>query len=297
MDKASPIGPALLDVLQERLPEASKTTLRQMLRHDRILVNDRPERDAKRPVGSADRVEITAKSARVDPRIRIVFEDADLIVIDKAERLLTVTGSAGGSGSGTGGDGGEENAEALLNRYAAARPGETRIHHVHRLDRDASGLLVFAKNAFMGDRLKELFAAHAIERRYVAIVSGSLRESSGSFRSFLAEGRDRRVRSLRIGDDPSAGKEAITHYRTTVSGATYSMLELTLETGRRNQIRVHLAEAGHPILGDTMYGKGGDDPLGRLALHARHLGFVHPGSRRRVAFTSEEPRAFRDLRL
>ena len=96
---------------------------------------------------------------------------------------------------------------------------------------------------------------------------------------------------------PSAGKEAITHYRTTASGPRYSMLELTLETGRRNQIRVQLAQAGHAILGDTMYGKGGDDPLGRLALHAKQLGFIHPRSRKRIAFTAEEPREFRDLSL
>jgi 23S rRNA pseudouridine1911/1915/1917 synthase len=274
----------LLDILQERLPQSSKTSLRQLLAHDRILVNGSPERNARRPVGPGDRVEIAGKSARLDPRLRIIFEDADLIVVEKAESLLTVAGR----------EAAENDAESLLNSYLGAGPGAGRIHTVHRLDRDASGVLVFAKNAHMRDRLKDLFALHAIERVYVAIARGSLPQPAGTLRSFLAEDRDLRVRSVK---DASAGKEAITHYRTTASGPRYSMLELTLETGRRNQIRVHLAEAGHPILGDRMYDRGGEDPLGRLALHARYLGFVHPASGKRVGFTAEEPRAFHALVL
>jgi 23S rRNA pseudouridine1911/1915/1917 synthase len=103
-----------------------------------------------------------------------------------------------------------------------------------------------------------------------------------------------RVRSV---GDPSQGKEAITHYRTIASGRRYSILEITLETGRRNQIRVHLAEAGHPIVGDTMYGKGREESLGRLGLHAKLLAFVHPRTGMKVSFTAETPRAFRELKL
>lgn len=274
----------LLDILQERLPDSSKTTLRRMLQSDRVRVNGAPERNAKRTISAADRVEIAAKSERLDPRIRIVFEDADLIVIDKAEGLLTVPSN----------DVLHETAETFLNAYLGARPDEARIHHVHRLDRDTSGVLVFAKTTYVRDRLQTLFEAHDIDRVYVAIVHGKLREPAGTFRSFLAEDGQRRVRSVA---DPSAGKEAITHYRTTASGRRYSILELTLETGRRNQIRVHLAEAGHPVVGDTMYGKGFDDDLGRLALHAKHLGFVHPSSGKKVTFTADVPRVFRELKL
>jgi 23S rRNA pseudouridine1911/1915/1917 synthase len=282
--------PTLLDVLRQRFPTASTTTLRQMLRHDRVRVNGAPERVAKRPVAAGERVEVVGKSERpLDPRVRILFEDQDLVVVDKAAGLLTVPSPVVL----------HETAESFLNVYAGARPGEQRIHHVHRLDRDSSGVLVFAKGEYMRDRLQELFAEHDVERVYVAIVHGKLRPPAGTLRSFLAEGADLRVRRVA---DAKLGKEAVTRYRTTASGRALSILELTLETGRRHQIRVQLADLGHPVVGDAMYGKGRGkegqaEPLGRLALHARSLAFVHPKTRRRVAFTADPPAAFRELQL
>jgi 23S rRNA pseudouridine1911/1915/1917 synthase len=269
----------LLEVLQQRFPDSSKTTLRGLLQNDRVRVNGAPERDAKREITSEDRVEIASKTERIDPRVRILFEDPDLIVIDKAEGLLSVPSE----------EVLHETAETFLSAYA-----KNPVHHVHRLDRDTSGVLVFAKNTWTRDRLQEHFAAHDIERIYVAIIHGKLREPAGTFRSFLAEDRNLRVRSVA---NPGEGKEAITHYRTIASGRRYSIIEVTLETGRRNQIRVHLAEAGHPVVGDTMYGKGREDDFGRLALHAKHLGFVHPRTGKKVTFTTELPRAFRELKL
>jgi len=276
---------SLLDVLQQRYPESSKTTLRRMLQSDRVRVNGAPERDAKRSIEETDQVEVTSRPARaVDPRVRILYEDDDLIVIDKAAGLLTVPSP----------EVLYETAETFLNAYLGARPGENRIHHVHRLDRDTSGVLVFAKNSWIRERLQELFAGHDIDRVYVAIVYGKLRESSGTFRSYQAEDRELRVRTVA---DSSQGKEAITHYRTIASGKRHSIVEVTLETGRRNQIRVHFAEAGHPVVGDTMYGRGRDPELGRLGLHARELGFIHPRTGKKLTFTAETPRAFRDLQL
>ena len=256
-----------------------------MLQGDRVRVNGAPERDAKRLIGDDDRVEIAGRAERpLDPRLRIVFEDADLIVVDKAAGLLTVPSP----------EVQYETAETFLNAYVGAPADEPRVQHVHRIDRDTSGVLVFAKNSWIRERLQELFAGHDIERVYVAIVYGKLKAPAGTFRSFLAEDRNLRVRSVA---NPAEGKEAVTHYRTTASGRRYSILEVTLETGRRNQIRVHLAEAGHPIVGDTMYGRGPDPELGRLALHAKTLGFVHPRSGKKVTFTADVPRAFRELQL
>ena len=251
-----------------------------MLQNDRVRVNGAPERNAKREIASDDVIEIGANVNRIDSRVRILYEDTDLIVVDKAEGLLTVPSD----------EVKYETVENFLNDYL----GSTRIQHVHRLDRDTSGVLVFAKNGHMRDQLQVLFAGHDIERVYVAIVQGKLREPSGTFRSFLAEDRNLRVRSVA---DPSEGKEAVTHYRTIASGRRYSMLEVTLETGRRNQIRVHLAEAGHPIVGDNMYGRGRDPELGRLGLHARHLAFVHPRTGKKVTFAAEVPKVFRELKL
>jgi 23S rRNA pseudouridine1911/1915/1917 synthase len=275
----------LLDALQSLFPDSSKTTLRRMLQDDRVRVNGVPQRDAKRVVEDGERVEVGSKASRaIDPRITILYEDDDLIAVDKAAGLLTVASP----------EVRYETAEAFLNTYLGARRGETRVHVVHRLDRDTSGVLVFAKNGDMRDRLQTLFAAHDIERIYVAIVHGKLAEPSGTFHSFLAEDKELRVKSVA---GVVSGKEAITHYRTTASGRRFSMLDVTLETGRRNQIRVHLAEAGHPVVGDTMYGKGLDDPLGRLALHARHLAFIHPRTRKRIEVTMPIPAEFRALKL
>jgi 23S rRNA pseudouridine1911/1915/1917 synthase len=271
--------PTLLDILQQRFPDSSKTTLRTMLKSDRVRVNGQPERDAKRELGPDDRVEIGSQSLRLDPRVRIIYEDADLLVVDKAEHLLSVPTE----------EVRHENAETFLTAYARAP-----VHHVHRLDRDTSGVLVFAKNTHARDKLQELFAKHNIDRVYVAIVYGKVSPPSGTLRSFLTEDRDLRVRSV---TDPSQGKEAITHYRTIASGRRYSMLEVTLETGRRNQIRVQFAEKGHPLVGDTMYGKGRDEELRRLALHAKQLGFMHPRTGKKVEFTAELPRSFRELKL
>ena len=268
--------PALLDVLQKRFPESSKTTLRQLLQNDRVRVNGAIERAAKRDIGPDDRVEVGSKLDVLDPRITILFQDDDLVVVEKAAGLLTVA-SATERG---------QTAEALLNAFYKAQPGESRVHVVQRLDRDTSGVIVFARNLDMRDRLQELFATHDIERLYVAIIHGAMPQRSGTIRSFLAEDDDLRVRSIA---DSVRGKEAITHYRVVRKGEHYSVLEVTLETGRRNQIRVHLSEAGHPIVGDAMYGRGLPDRLGRLALHARDLGFVHPRTKKRMSFKAPVP--------
>lgn len=274
----------LLDALQSLFPDSSKTTLRQMLRGDRVRVNGMPERDAKREIGGEDRVTIAEKSDRIDPRVRILYEDADLIVVNKAERLLTVPTD----------EVLYESAESFLNTYLGGKAGETRAYHVHRLDRDTSGVLVFAKNTHVRDRLQEQFTQHKAERIYVAIVYGKLREPTGTFRSYLAEDRELRVRTVA---DARDGKEAITHYRVIASGRRWSMVEVTLETGRRNQIRVHFAEAGHPVAGDTMYGRGREEDLGRLALHAKTLAFLHPRTGKKMTFTAEVPKIFRDVKL
>lgn len=274
----------LLDVLQARFPDSSKTTLRKMLQSDRVTVNGRAERDAKRVITPADRFDVTSKHtrARADSRIVILFEDSDLVVIDKAAELLAVA-----SPNET-----KETAEELLNAYYGARRGESRVQVVHRLDRDTSGVLVFARTGDMRDRLKELFEKHDIDRIYTAVVHGVLTPRAGTFRSFLAEDHEQRVRSVA---DSSAGKEAITRYRTLADNGRFSLLDVTLETGRRNQIRVHMAEAGHPVVGDAMYGAGRENRLGRLGLHARHLGFVHPRSGKRVAFDAPAPAEFAAL--
>jgi 23S rRNA pseudouridine1911/1915/1917 synthase len=272
----------LLDVLSEVIPEASRTTLRQMLAVGRIRVNGEVEKVAKRGLQPGDTIELSRKEhhSLLPPEVSLLHEDDDIVVVVKPPGLLTVSTESER----------EQTLQAVLNRYLKAKGVTDRIHVVHRLDREASGVLVFARSFEVREALKERFAAHEIDRIYVAVVEGSLDPPDGTIRSYLWEGKDLLVRSVDPRSYPNA-KAAVTHYRTTRSGAKYSTLEVTLETGRKNQIRVHLAESGHPIAGDARYGAK-SDPIGRLALHARRLGLVHPTTGKKMTFESVVPANF-----
>jgi tRNA pseudouridine32 synthase/23S rRNA pseudouridine746 synthase/23S rRNA pseudouridine1911/1915/1917 synthase len=278
----SPI--VLLDFLEQLIPGATRTTLRQMLRSDRVRVNSAVEHDAKRELVPGDVVDVGEKgSAHLLPReLSIVYEDEDLVVVNKAAGLLTVSTASEK----------DHTVQAWLNVYLKQKGIGSRIHVVHRLDRDTSGVLVFAKTFAVREKLKELFAAHDIERVYVAIVEGVLRSEEGSFRSHLIE--DEETYQVRSTLSTTKGKLAVTHYKTLKRNASYSMVEVTLETGRKNQIRVHFSEAGHPVAGDRRYGAT-SDPIGRVALHARLLGFRHPTSGKQMTFEAPLPDAFRKL--
>lgn len=272
----------LLDRLAQLFPDSSRTTVRQMLQHGRVRVNGDVEKDAKRKIAPADVIEVTdKKTARLlPPALTLLHEDRDLLVIVKANGLLTVATEREK----------DDTAQAYLNHYLGAR-GEDRVHVVHRLDRETSGVLVFAKTFHAREVLKEQFAAHSVDRIYIAIIEGTMPQTRGSFRSHLLERRDLRMVSVKAHKD---AKHAVTHYRTIEKNAKYSMLEVTLETGRKNQIRAHLSEAGHPIVGDQFYGSN-VNPLGRLGLHAKLLGFTHPTSGERFKFEAPIPKVFREL--
>jgi RluA family pseudouridine synthase len=270
----------LLDALQQRFPDSSRTTLRQMLQAGRVRVNGNVEKDAKRDIEADELLEVASKSDQrsLPPGIAILHEDRDVIVILKTNGLLTVATEREKAAT----------AQAYLNEYLGAG-GEERIHVVHRLDRETSGVLVFAKNFFARERLKEQFMVHSVDRIYVAIIEGIIDPPEGTIRSNLLEQRDLKMVSVEAHPD---SKHAITHYRTIAASNAYAMLEVTLETGRKNQIRAHLAEAGHPVAGDVMYGAR-TNPLGRLGLHAKLLGFDHPTSGKRLVFTAAVPKVFR----
>ena len=272
----------LLEALTALYPDSSKTTLRQMLASGRVRVNGEVEKSAKREIESDDSVDVTSKAIRrsLPPELAILFEDEHVIVVLKAHGLLTVPTERER----------ETTAQAYLNTYLGAT-GDDRIHVVHRLDRETSGILVFAKHFAAREALKEQFAAHSADRIYIAIVKGEMEPPAGTFRSHLREMRDLKMVSVKL--HPEA-KYAVTHYRTIESKNGYSMLEITLETGRKNQIRAHLSEAGHPVVGDRMYGST-INPLGRLGLHAKLLGFDHPATGKHLVFTAPVPKSFRKL--
>jgi pseudouridine synthase, RluA family len=272
----------LLDALAQLYPDSSRTTLRQMLQSSRVRVNGETEKDAKRVVEPDEMLAVMAKSdQRILPSgIAILHEDRDVVVILKSHGLLTVATERER----------EATAQAYLNTYLGSR-GEDRVHVVHRLDRETSGVLVFAKNFFAREQLKAQFMVHSVERVYVAVVEGAIDPPEGTIESNLFEQKD--LKMVSVDAHPDA-KHAITHYRTIDTKRSYSMLEVTLETGRKNQIRAHLSEAGYPVAGDTMYGAS-TNPLGRLGLHAKLLGFDHPTSGKHLVFTAALPKEFRAM--
>ena len=280
--RIQPAHPApLLELLAEAFSEMSRTSLRQMLQQGRVRVNGEIEKRGAREIVPGDVIDVGRKEVvrQLPPQVQILHEDSDVIVIVKGEELLTVATEREK----------EDTAQAYLNQYLRSKGIRERVHVVHRLDRDTSGVMLFARSFEMRQRLKDRFAAHDIDRVYVAIIEGTMPEPSGTIRSFLYEDSTWTVRST---DDPHRGKLAVTHYRTLGSGNRYSMLEVTLETGRKNQIRAHLSEAGHPVIGDRRYGAA-TDPIGRLGLHAKLLGFIHPRTGRKMTFEAPLPDSFR----
>ena len=229
------------------------------------------------PVGERDRVELGPPPPPAFPApLRLVHEDEHVIVVDKPTGLLTIASASER----------ERTAYRLLRDWVAAQR-RGRVFVVHRLHRETSGLLVFARTPAVQRALQAQFAARTPERVYVARVEGVLREDEGTLEGRLAEDRALRVRPAR----GRAGREAITRWRVLARDREGTLVELRLVTGRRGQLRAQLAALGHPIVGDRAYGSR-RDPLGRVCLHATRLGFLHPDGRRAV-FESAAPAASR----
>ena len=214
-------------------------------------------------------------------RIPVVFEDESILIIDKPAGLLTMSTATEST----------KTAYAALRSYLNRKKPPEKLFIVHRLDREASGLLVFAKTLEAKQRLQEQFKNHTAGRRYIAVVEGRVNDPQFTVRSYLAENAAYRVYSTQ---NRKAGKLAVTHVRVLKAASKATLLEVRLETGRKHQIRVHLAERGHPIVGDKVYG-GRQNPIRRLALHGGHLDFAHPVTGARMSFDSPWPKVFSSL--
>ena len=251
-----------------------------MLAQGRVCLNGKPCRIASQQVRSGDLIEIGKRKIpqELPKGLEIICEDRDILIAHKPAGLLTVATVHER----------ERTAYTYLHRHLKGRSHERKLFIVHRLDKFASGLLVFAKSEKVKAELQGLFAKHEIQRKYWAIVEGRVERNRGTIQSYLAQDSSLRVHST---NDRRAGKHAITHYRVLRRFPNITVLEVTLETGRKNQIRAHFSELGHPIVGDRAYGSK-QNPLGRLGLHAFHLGFAHPTRGIPVAFQTEPPREF-----
>jgi 23S rRNA pseudouridine1911/1915/1917 synthase len=268
----------LIDRLQALFPEASRRSLKQWITGSRVRVNGAVVTRGDAEIAAGDRVELAAPAPAPCPApLRLVHEDDDILVVDKPPGLLTIATERER----------ERTAYRLLRDWVAGRgAGAARLFIVHRLDRETSGLIVFAKSATAKQHLQAQFAARTAERVYVALAEGVVRRDEGSLTQHLVEDRALRVRIAERG----GGREAITRYRVLERRRAATLLELRLVTGRRAQIRAQLAAAGHPIAGDGQYGSR-TDPIGRLALHATRLAFAHPRGGR-ASFESPPPPAF-----
>ena len=209
--------------------------------------------------------------------IKIVYEDRHLIVINKKNGLLSASAKPQ-----------DETAQKVLNKYLFQSHQKCTAHTVHRLDKETSGLMIFAKDRKTAIKFEENWKDTVYDRRYIALVEGQMTEKEGTITSWLKENRLYEVMSSPF---DNGGKYAVTHYKTIKSNETYSLIELQLETGRKNQIRVHMKDIKHPVVGDLKYGSG-NDPIGRVALHAYKLCFKHPVTKEDLHFDTEIPVSF-----
>jgi len=271
----------LLAYLFEVWPETKKKQVRAWLKYGSVAVNGRVITQFDHKLKPGDKVMIRPKGmaapeTKLASGIRIRHEDADIIVIDKPPGLLSIASASEE----------EKTAYAFLTHHVRAGNvrGRERVWVVHRLDRETSGVMIFAKNEAAKTALQNSWPD--VEKKYLAVVEGAPRGDSGTYDSLLDESNPLKVYPAN-GTGPET-RHAVTHYRVTKKGKKTTLVELTLETGRRHQIRVQLAEDGCPIVGDKKYGAE-TNPIKRIALHATSLRFIHPTTRKEMRFDSPLP--------
>jgi len=272
-------GP-LLEWLLQALAPTNRTRIKQFLKHGQVAVNGVPVTRHDHPLRPGDRVTLARVGAAGHQPAggggAIVYEDDAVIVTDKPSGLLTVATEAEKL----------DTAFARLAAYLADRRAG-RPFVVHRLDRDTSGLLLFARSVEARDQIQADWESAV--KTYLAVVEGRPQPARGIIDDFLTEGRDLKVRSTPPG---GAARRAVSRYRVVSTLGRFSLIEVGLETGRKHQIRVHLAGLGCPVIGDEVYGAT-TNPAGRLGLHAWKLAFDHPENGRRIELESPLPGALR----
>ena len=272
----------LMTFLLAKMGGMSRNAIKLLLSHRQVMVNEKIITLYNHPLLINDVVEITSSRGNIElthPKLRIIFEDQYIIIVEKKEGLLTVRT----------GDKEETTAFTILKNHVQKSSKSNRVYIVHRLDRETSGVIMFAKDKELQLFLQENWHSIITKRIYVALVEGKVEKKEDTIVSWLTENE----KSLKIhsSNKDNGGQQAVTHYRCIKSNDQYSLLELELETGRKNQIRVHMEQIGHPIAGDKKYGSI-SNPIGRMALHARMLAFYHPVSNEVVKFETPVPRNF-----
>jgi pseudouridine synthase, RluA family len=272
----------LMSFLLAKMGGMSRTSVKSLLSHRQVMVNGKIVTQFNFPLKISDKVSINSNRGNTElshPKLKILYEDNDLIVVEKHEGLLTVSS----------GRGDETTAFSILKNYVKRSSPQNRIFVVHRLDRETSGVIMFAKSRDIQLALQENWHNVVTQRKYVALVEGKVEKSADTIITWLKEN----PKSLKIHSSTTdnGGQQAITHYRTIKSNENFSLLEIQLETGRKNQIRVHLQTLGHPIMGDKKYGSQYSN-IGRVGLHARTLAFIHPTTGKELKIECSVPKSF-----
>lgn len=270
----------LLEYLFEVMPNKSRSTVKGMLKRGQVTINGKPTTQFDERLKKGDVVTLRDRAASPDVKmkgIEIVYEDDDIIAIEKSHGLLTMGSKQ------------EKKATAfrmLMDYVQSIRPNN-RIFIVHRLDRDTSGVMIFAKSRVVQQKLQNNWKDIVSERTYIALVEGQVKKD-GTITSWLKEDKAFKMHSS---PKDNGGQKAITHYQVMRKNRRFSLLKVNLETGRKNQIRVHMETIGHPIVGDKKYGST-TKPINRLGLHASVIEFKHPTSGKTLRFESKPPSSF-----
>lgn len=272
----------LLEYLLATLP-GSRSKIKSTLQGRGIKVNGKMVTQFDYPLHSGDKVSVS-QSKKNDTfkskYVSIVYEDQYIIVIEKKPGILSM--AAGHSSL---------NIKTVLDEYFKKTRQPCRAHVVHRLDRDTSGLMIYAKDMETEQVLEHEWHDIVFDRRYVALCSGEYEEQTGTVANWLKDNKAYVTYSSPV---DNGGKYAVTHYWVLDRSSEHSLVEFKLETGRKNQIRVHSADMGHPVCGDVKYGNG-DSPLHRLCLHAYVLCFYHPVTRHPMEFSLPIPTQFKEV--
>lgn len=272
----------LMEFLMESMPDAKRNDVKKWLRYGHLMVDGTVSTAFDAPVAPGAEVALNVSRPYPlfhHPRIELVYEDDDVLVINKGYGMLSV---------GTASKKKEENAYDIMKAYVKNVDPRNKLWVVHRLDRHTTGLMMFAKSERAHEVLRHNWNNIILERLYVAVLEGDLERDKGFVKSRLTENSQFLVYST---DRPGEGRLAVTHYEVIGRGNGYTLAHFSLDTGRKNQIRVHAADMGHPIAGDRKYGAQ-TSPIHRLALHAQTLRFAHPITKKDMNFQSPVPREF-----
>lgn len=274
----------LLEFLYAAMPERKKTAVKSLLKYGHVMAGGEVVRQFDHPLTPGMTVSVNFTRPFVvfyNRRVKLVYEDDDIIVINKGYGLLSMGNDKIKDGT----------AYSIIREYIKTKDPRNKLFIVHRLDQHTSGLMVFAKSIEAKEALQHNWNNMVLRRQYVCVVEGKVLQSQGEVRGLLAENSQHIVY---VTDDPKVGKPALTRYSVVKSANGYTLLEVELETGRKNQIRVHMKELGHPIVGDRKYGAK-TSPINRLALHAMTLRFVHPITKKLMDFSTPVPNSFQSM--